>query len=199
MSALASKQALMPTFPKYTYKDYALWPDSPRYELINGIAIEMTAPTQYHQGMLMELGRQFANFLKGKSCKVFLAPFDVRLNYSASDDTVVQPDLVVVCDHKKLNGKHCLGAPDLALEIVSPSTARIDTVVKFKLYKEAGVKEFWIVEPLNRLLSVHLLSGKEYMTNYYSDTDIVSVSVLEGCEIHLADVFAERPPEWAAL
>ena len=159
----------------------------------------MVAPSQYHQGMLMELGRQFANFLKGRSCKVFLAPFDVRLNYSAGDDTVVQPDLVVVCDHAKLNGRHCLGAPDLIVEIVSPSTARNDTVVKFALYKEAEVKEYWIIEPLNRLLSVHLLSGKVYSTTYYSDVDVVDVSVLDGCRIELADVFAESPPELGLL
>ena len=199
MSALAGKQTITQAKSKYTYSDYALWPDSPRYELINGSAIEMVAPTQYHQGMLMELGRQFANFLKGKSCKVFLAPFDVRLNYSTDDDTVVQPDLVVVCDQAKLNGKHCLGAPDLVIEIVSPSTARNYTVIKFKLYKEAGVKEFWIVEPLNRLLSVHLLHNNEYKTSYYSDTDVVSVDVLEGCTIELADVFSEGPPKMVLL
>lgn len=199
MSAFASRQALKPSVAGYTYKDYALWPDSPRYELINGQAIEMVAPSQYHQGMLMELGRQFANFLKGKKCKVFLAPFDVRLNYSTGDDTVVQPDLVVICDSAKLNGKHCLGAPDLALEIVSPSSVRNDTVVKFELYKEAKVKEFWIVEPLNRLLSVHLLSAGEYKTFYYSGTDVVPVGVLEGCEIELEDVFAEGPPELVLL
>ena len=199
MSALIGKLNIIQAKSKYTYKEYALWPDSPRYELINGSAIEMVAPTQYHQGMLMELGRQFANFLKGKSCKVFLAPFDVRLNYSSNDDTVVQPDLVVVCDQTKLNGKHCVGAPDLVVEIVSPSTARNDTVIKFELYKEAKVREYWIVEPLNRLLSVHLLHGNEYKTTYFSDTDEVDVNVIEGCTIELADVFAESPPKMVLL
>ena len=199
MNASASRQTVSYKKPKYTYSDYALWPDSPRFELINGTAIEMVAPSQYHQGMLMELGRQFANFLKGKKCKVFLAPFDVRLNYSTNDDTVVQPDLVVLCDPAILNGKHCLGAPDLILEIISPSTARNDTVVKFELYREAGVKEYWIVEPLNRILSVHLLSNETYTTFYYGGTDVVSVNVLEDCEIELGDVFAEGPPELALL
>ena len=202
MSALASKQSVlqsMPATPTFKYEDYAKWPDMPRYELIKGTAIEMVAPTQYHQGMLMELGRQFANFLKGKPCKVFLAPFDVRLNHSTGDDTVVQPDLVVVCDQTKLNGIHCLGAPDMVAEIVSPATARNDTVVKFALYKEAGIKEYWIIEPLNRLLSVHLLCGNEYSTTYYSDVDVVNVKVLDGCQIELADVFAEGPPELVLL
>ena len=202
MSALATKQSITPNILAtsiFKYEDYAKWPDNPRYELIRGSAIKMVAPTQYHQGMLMELGRQFANFLKGKVCKVFLAPFDVRLNHSTADNTVVQPDLVVVCDLAKLNGKHCLGAPDLVVEIVSPATARNDTVVKFALYREAGIKEYWIIEPLNRLLSVHLLRGSEYNTTYYSNVDVVNVEVLEGCRIDLADVFAEGPPELALL
>jgi len=178
---------------KYTYADYAQWPNHPRYELINGEAIKMEAPSQAHQGMLIELGTQFANFLRDKKPKVFLAPFDVRLNHATHDNTVVQPDLLVVCDKDKLNGKHCLGAPDMVAEILSPSTARKDQVAKFYLYQQAGVKEFWIFGPTYREVTVHILENGAYTTTYYGDSETIPVHVLEGCQINLADVFAEAP------
>ena len=177
--------------PKYTYSDYATWPEYPRYELIDGEAVSMASPSQAHQAMLIELGTQFRTYLRGKKCKVFLAPFDVRLNHDTADNTVLQPDLLVVCDMNKLNGKHCLGAPDMVVEILSPSTARKDTVTKFRLYYQAGVKEFWIIDPDSKHVVVHKLENNRYTTNYYEGTETISVGVLEDCQINLADVFAE--------
>jgi len=179
---------------RYTYADYATWPDHPRYELIEGEAIKMEAPSQAHQGMLVELVTQFRTFLRGKKCKVYAAPFDVRLNHKTLDNTVVQPDLLVVCDMDKLNGKHCLGAPDMVLEILSPSTTRKDQFVKFHIYQKAGVKEFWILDPLRRTTIVYVLQNNVYTAMHYSDVETIPVHVLEGCEINLAEVFAEAPP-----
>ncbi|MDR0310315.1 MAG: Uma2 family endonuclease, partial [Acidobacteriota bacterium] len=107
---------------RYTYADYASWDTEERYELIDGVPYLMSpAPLRKHQSILFELSGQFRNFLKGKPCKAFAAPFDVRLNADTYDDTVVQPDLVVICDKLKLDAKGCVGAPDMVIEILSPS------------------------------------------------------------------------------
>jgi len=177
---------------RYTYTDYCTWDDSERWELIEGVPYAMSpVPTQAHQGISMELSSQIHNFLKGKTCKVFHAPFDVRLNADDEDDTVVQPDLLVVCDKSKLDGKSCKGAPDLVVEILSPSTARQDRWVKYNLYKDAGVREYWIVDPDTKTVSVNVLGDGIYSAYAYGDTDTAPVSVLPGCMINLNDVFAE--------
>ena len=149
------------------------------------------APNQRHQEISGELFGQLRDYLKGKSCKVLHAPFDVRLNAANGDDAVVQPDLLVVCDSAKLDGKSCNGAPDLVIEVISPSTARHDRWIKYNLYKNAGVREYWIADPDSRTVSVNILSRGEYVGKAYGDTDIVSVAVLPGCEIDLSGVFAE--------
>ena len=133
---------------RYTYADYMAWEDGERWEIIEGVPYLMSpAPTWVHQGISGELFLQIATFLKGKPCKVYAAPFDVRLFPADddSDDTVVQPDIVVVCDRSKLDRSGCRGAPDMLVEILSPSTARHDQLVKLQLYKKAGVREYWIV------------------------------------------------------
>jgi len=174
---------------RYTYADYCTWDDSKRWELIDGVAYAMVpGPTGTHQEISGELHRQLANYLRGRPCKVFAAPYDVRLSADSDDDTVVQPDLVVVCDRTKLSEAGCKGAPDLVIEIVSPSTARHDKLIKFNLYKKAGVREYWIVDPDSKTVSVHFLESGTY--NVYGDEGTVSVQVLDGCEIILPDVFA---------
>ena len=107
------------------------------------------------------------------------------------DDTVVQPDLVVICDHSKLSGTGCVGAPDMVIEILSPSTARNDRTLKFDIYRRSGVREYWIVDPDTKTVSVHVLKSGEYVTRAYTDADSVAVHVLEGCTINLADVFED--------
>ena len=181
---------------RYTYPDYYSWNDGQRWELIDGYAYLMApAPTRAHQSATGSLYLQLANFLKGKSCRVFVAPFDVRLNASANDNTVVQPDLLVVCDKSKLDRKCCVGAPDFVIEILSPSTARLDRTTKFDQYKAAGVREYWIVDPDTRTVSAHVLQNGEYMTRAYTDTGTAPVSVLEGCEINLEEVFENEDDE----
>ena len=174
----------------YTYADYCTWGDDVRSELIEGVSYMMSpAPTWRHQGILFDLAGQLRSFLKGKTCKAFTAPFDVRLNADTYDDTVLQPDIVVICDRSKLSGTGCIGAPDMVIEILSPSTAVNDKVLKFNQYLQAGVREYWIVDPDTRTVSVHVLKDGEYMTRAYAGADTVPVYVLEGCTISLPDVF----------
>jgi len=177
----------------YTYTDYASWPDDGnRYELINGEAYMMSpAPTWEHQGISQELSRQLGNFLHGKPCRVFSAPFDVRLNAATDDDVVVQPDIVVICDRSKLSGTGCIGAPDLVIEILSRSSASRDKVMKFNQYLQAGVREYWIVDPDSKTVTVNILDNGRYYNTSYAETDTVTVQVLEGCKISLPDIFAE--------
>jgi Uma2 family endonuclease len=175
----------------YTYSDYATWDDNSRYELIEGTPYMLSSPSQAHQTISMALARQFANFLMGKSGKIFAAPFDVRLNPHSADDIVVQPDLLVVCDMAKLDGKACVGAPDMIIEILSPSTARHDRLIKYRLYQNAGIREYWIVDVETKTVQVWILKNGEYTMQAYDDTDTISVSVLEGCLISLVEVFSE--------
>jgi len=175
---------------RYTYADYVSWDDDNRYELIDGVVYLMSAPTFEHQGISGELYRQLANFLKGKACKVFIAPCDVCLTgLGDEDDTVVQPDILVVCDESKLDGKRCNGAPDMVIEVLSPSTSRRDLFLKLKKYQTAGVREYWIVSPDAKAVNVHILKNGQYVINSYGSTDTVPVFVLDGCNIELAEVF----------
>jgi len=177
---------------RYTYADYCTWDDGERWELIDGIPYAMSpAPLVSHQSVIGNLHGQLFNFLKGKPCKVFLSPFDVRLNFDTDDDTVVQPDLLVVCDRSKLDKRGCNGAPDMLVEVLSPSSTRRDIVLKFNTYLRAGVREYWIVDPDAKTVSIHLLKDGEYIVRAYTDTDTAPVHVLEGCTISLSDVFEE--------
>ena len=176
---------------RYTWSDYKNWDDEVRYELIDGVPYMLAAPSQTHQAIIVELTFQLAGFLKGRPCKVFVAPFDVRLNADDKDDTVVQPDLLVVCDMSKLDGRACVGVPDMVIEILSPSSSQQDRVVKYNLYQKTGVREYWIVNTHDRTVQACILKDGEYVVKAYADTEIAPVHVLEGCTINLADVFAE--------
>lgn len=179
----------------YTYQDYLTWPDNPRYELIDGIPYMMSGPSPEHQEVLGELHAKFHALLKGKPCKVFISPLDVRLNENRFDDTVVQPDLFVVCDQNKITKRGCEGAPDLIIEILSPSSGRMDNLIKFKRYKRAEVREYWIVNPETRIVQAYILSGDTYIASLYDSTEKIPVHVLPGCEIDLSDVFPPREEE----
>lgn len=135
---------------------------------------------------------QLYNFLKGKPCEAYAAPFTVRLGEDDDNGSTVEPDIVVVCDRSKLDDKGCKGAPDLVVEIISPSTARIDRLIKFNKYKQAGVKEYWIVDPDTMIAQVYVLKNGQYILNVYGDTDTAPVTVLPGCTINLQDIFAEE-------
>jgi len=188
-------EAPYPNNGHWTYADYKAWELKPRerYEIIHGVAYAMAAPNAFHQSMQVELVRQFANFLVGKKCKVYSAPYDVRLFYEEdeSDDTVVQPDLSVICDEKKRGKEGCRGAPDLVVEILSPSNTAIEMQRKFRVYREAGVAEYWVLESEHKTLTVHLFEGEKIITRLYRENDTVPVATLEGLSIELAPVFVE--------
>jgi Uma2 family endonuclease len=177
----------------YTYADFLEWDESLRAEIIDGEVYMMAPPVRAHQEISGEMYGQFWAFLKGKPCKVYPAPFGVRLfpKEDLSDDTVVEPDIVVVCDHSKLDDRGCNGAPDLVIEILSPSNPSHDRLVKFRKYLAAGVREYWIVDPEQKIVEVHILDAGRYITTVYGAGDEVPVSVLPGCIITLRDVFAQ--------
>jgi len=183
----------MEKYERYTYSDYEKWDDGNRYELIDGEMFMMTAPLVEHQRVSSKLHGQLWNFLREKQCEVFSAPFDVCLNAEGDeDDTVVQPDLLVVCDKSKLDKKRCNGAPDMVVEILSPSTSSRDMVLKFNKYREAGVREYWIVDPAFKIINVNTLKGGEYVASVYGDTGGIPVGVLESCVINIGEVFSEE-------
>ena len=181
---------------KFTYSDYLSWDDSERWEIIYGGAYNMSpAPDTIHQLISMELAFQLRSQLKEKSCQVIPAPFDVRLpveNQTGDDiENVVQPDISVVCDPGKLDEKGCLGAPDLIIEILSPSTYRKDRMEKFFLYEHLGVKEYWLVSPGEKIVEIFLLGkdGKYGRPNLYCESDTVRITALPGLKIDLSSVF----------
>lgn len=181
----------------YKYKDYLSWAEGERVEIIHGQAYAMTpAPSRIHQEVLGELYRLFANYLHGKSCSVYLAPFDVRLpkgNERDEDiDTIVQPDLSVICDPGKLDERGCKGAPDLVIEIISPGSLKLDITLKKNLYDQTGVKEYWVVYPLEKIVMVYKRSDPK---NKFDDGEVyhkdasVPVGIFPDFAIELDQVF----------
>ncbi|MFC4769551.1 Uma2 family endonuclease [Effusibacillus consociatus] len=182
---------------KYSYRDYLRWNDDQRWELIDGIPHNMTpAPSTKHQIILRELLVEFAVYLRGKPCEVFGAPFDVRLSASEQNEeifNVVQPDISVVCDKKKIDEKGCKGAPDLIVEILSPSTAKKDKATKKKLYETYGVKEYWVLDPLNENIEVFVLNEAKYgESQIYGKDDQLKVSIFEDLTIDLDSIFGKE-------
>jgi Uma2 family endonuclease len=177
---------------QYTYADYLTWNDGVRYELIDGVAYALAAPSTIHQRILRKLSTTIDNFLDGKSCELFVAPYDVRLNTHTFDNMVVQPDLSVICDKLKIDERGCVGAPDLVIEILSPTTARRDLLLKFNIYLEAGVKEYWIVDPESNTVDVFIFENEKYIRNEFTiEGDKIKSNILQGIEIDLSEVFSE--------
>ena len=179
----------------FTYADYKDWDSTTgeRFELIYGEAYALAAPSSYHQSILTELVRQFANFFVGKPCKVYPAPFDVRLFYEEdeSDDTVVQPDLSVICDAEKRGKDGCHGAPDFIAEILSPSNTAIEMEQKFLLYREAGVREYWVFDPEHKALHAYIFNIGSIFPRTYRASDTAAVEIFPGLSIELGSVFTE--------
>jgi len=183
---------------KFNYKNYLSWPQNERRELIGGAAYDMTpAPAVYHQRILRELFLALGNYLSDKNCEVFSAPFDVRFaDKDARDedvDSVVQPDIVVICDKSKLDERGCAGAPDMIIEILSPATASKDMIQKFKLYESHGVLEYWLVQPLDKTVMV-FKSGKDKKfgkPEIYSTENTVKVGIFKDLAIELKRIFKD--------
>ncbi|MCH8555072.1 MAG: Uma2 family endonuclease [Schleiferiaceae bacterium] len=152
---------------QYTYTDYLTWRLNERVELIKGWLYKMSpAPRRVHQKIEGYLFYEFFGFFKNSPCEVYQSPFDVRLKKHKDPgdeiDTVVQPDICVVCDPSKLDDAGCLGAPDLIVEVLSESTAKKDYNEKFNLYEENGVKEYWIADPANKSIEIFSLIDEKY-------------------------------------
>jgi Uma2 family endonuclease len=193
---------------RYTYADMLEWDENYRAEIIDGALFVAEPPATYHQDISMQLSIQIGNFLKGKTAKVFAGPFGVRLfpKDDLSDSTVLEPDITVVCDLSKLDKRGCNGAPDMIIEILSPSNTPHDLVYKFNKYLKAGVREYWTVDGDSKSVQVHILDQSNaqprYITSLYGvfdpanpesvdGPDTVPVSVLPGCVIDLKEVFVE--------
>ena len=177
---------------RYTYSDYLEWDDDQRWELVDGVPFLMSAPSRVHQKICSNLHYLLYDMLKGKPCEVYFAPFDVRLNADTFDNTVVQPDILVICDSEKLDKAGCIGAPDFLIEVLSPSTSSRDRHLKFDLYRKTGVREYWVVEPEVKVVSAHILRNEDYITRIYGEADIAPISVLDNCTINLAEVFTQE-------
>lgn len=190
--------------PEYhTYGDYLTWPEDLRYELIDGDAFLMApAPTVSHQDIAGEVYRQLGNALQGKPCRALIAPVDVRLPKAdeADDqiDTVVQPDVMLVCNSGKISDRGVRGAPDWVLEVLSPATAGHDQVKKLHLYERHGVREYWMVHPRDKVLTVYTLNNGAYGRPYTQElSGETAVGVLEGVTIQWDNVVARLPkPEF---
>lgn len=183
----------------YSYADYLTWSEEERWEIIDGVPFDMSpAPSRRHQEILMALSGEFYSHLKGKQCKVYAAPFDVRLpEHGKSEDkdikTVVQPDLVIVCDRNKLDNRGCISAPDLVVEILSPYTSIKDSVKKFDLYERVGVKEYWIVRPDEETVTVFMLGDDKCYgrPQIFTVKDKIKAGIFDSIVIDLQDVFCK--------
>lgn len=154
----------------YTYADYLLWQFSERLELIKGKIFKMTpAPSSNHQRVSLRLTRELDRYFSNLPCEIFVAPFDVRLikhqemAYSNQIITIVQPDLCVICDNTKIDEKGCIGAPNLIVEILSKGNSKKDLSIKFDLYEENGVQEYWIVNPDDKSVLIYNLKDGKYI------------------------------------
>ena len=180
----------MPERKRFTYEDYLAWPDEMRCELIDGVVYDMCPSQQYaHQDISMNLSRILSTFLLGKTCRPIAAPFDVIL----SENDVVQPDFMVVCDRSKIDPKGVFGVPDLILEILSPSTFAKDRHKKKNLYQTHGVKEYILLDPDKQTAEQFLLDpeGKYSAGTLYSVEQEMPLKTLGGFMLSLQDVFME--------
>lgn len=181
---------------QYTYADYLSWQFEDRVELIRGWISKMSGPQRRHQKISGILNREISNFLKNKPCEVYAAPFDVLLankRKSAPDNTiysVVQPDLLVVCDLEKLDEKGCVGAPDWIIEILGPGNSQKEIKLKHSLYEENGVREYWVVSPEYLQIDVFALEGEKFLLRgRYNAGDEIPVGIFEGFSIVADELF----------
>ena len=178
---------------QYTYSDYLLWQFSERVELIKGFIKKMSpAPSRNHQTVVKNIAVKLSSVLENKPCSFYFAPFDVRLPIPSAkkNTTVVQPDLCIICDESKLDEQGCNGAPDLIVEILSPNNSKHDLDTKFRLYEESGVKEYWMVEPTQKMVLVYTLQNDCYIgLKPVLVDETINSPLFPDMKIEVADVF----------
>ena len=174
----------------YTIEDIYNLPEGARAELIDGSLYMMASPSRMHQEIVGELFGVIRDYIKKEngSCKTYVAPFAVFLNQD--DRTYVEPDISVICDKSKLDDRGCVGAPDWIIEIASPSTKRTDYGVKLFKYRSAGVREYWIVNPLTRTVNVYALE-KEELNDQYSFDDDIAVCIYDNLTINITELLKQ--------
>lgn len=182
----------------HSYADYMRFEFEERIEIIKGHLFKMSpAPARLHQRIVTNIFGPIYNTLKGKQCQVYTAPFDVRLARRNQDDkeifTVVQPDIVVVCDKSKLDKRGCIGAPDIVVEILSPGNNKKELINKYEVYEESGVKEYWIVSPSEKTFFRYILDdqGKFQPTKLLTIGEEVTTPILHGFILNLEEVFED--------
>ena len=181
-----------------SYFEYLQWEEG-RWEIIDGVVYDMTpAPSRQHQKISMNLAVRIHEQLSKGSCEVYSAPFDVRLSdeKTHADNeiyTVIQPDIVIICDKDKLDDRGCIGAPDLLVEILSPATAAYDLRIKRDLYERHEVKEYWIVHPVDKIFMIYTLAenGCYQKAAVFSGRDTIKSSTVNGLSINLEDIFGK--------
>ncbi len=173
----------------YTIEDIYALPEGQRAELIDGQIYDMAPPNTMHQRIVMNLSRRIANHIEAHNggCEVFPAPFAVFLNKDSKN--YVEPDISVICDKDRLNDHGCNGAPDWIIEVVSPSTSRMDYGIKLFKYRSAGVREYWIVNPKTRTVNLFDFEH-ENMSNQYSFEDTIPVCIYDDLEINIAELLS---------
>lgn len=179
--------AIQPKSNRITLEEYEAMQDDERVEVFDGKIYDMASPSEVHQTISTELTTILNTYIKGKkgTCKVFHAPFDVKLNENPL--TIVQPDLMIVCDQDKLDGKRCNGAPDFIIEITSPGNAMDDYIRKSYYYENAGVREYWIVDPRRKIITVNYFEGGSVNIQYSFDT-VIKVNIYDDLFINFSDI-----------
>ena len=182
----------------YTYEDYCKFNDEKRREIINGVIYLLASPIKEHEDILSNLFLELGGYLKSKKdekCKIYTS-FDVRLpkenETKETASNVVRPDIFIVCDEKKLTRRGCVGAPDLVIEILSPSTGKKDKTEKFNLYQEHGVKEYWVVDPYSQVIDRFLLdeeNSKYKQAETFGTNDTIGPAIFPDFKINLDEIF----------
>lgn len=183
----------------HTYGDLRAWDEDTRWELIDGQPHAMTGPSWKHQSVIFSLAQQLQPYFRAKGCRIILAPFDIRLPVGDEPDdeieTVVQPDISIVCDLAKLDDLGCRGAPHFVVEVLSPSTAGRDHLIKRELYERHGVAQYWLVHPIDRLVTVHRRGRDGFdPSELFEARGTVAAAGFEGLEVDWDQVFADIPP-----
>ena len=179
--------SLQPQIELISLEQYEALPEDKRAEVFDGVIYDMSSPSQIHQTISIELSNIIYNYIKKKKglCQLLNAPFNVKL--SDNPLTIVQPDIMVICDKSKLDGKRCNGAPDFIIEIVSPGNPSDDYIRKLYYYKNFGVREYWIVDPKRKIITVNYFEG-DIVSVQYSFESVIKVNIYEDLFINFSEI-----------